>query len=157
MGGNASKIRNSAKAIIIQDGKLLAMRAQDEHGLWYLLPGGGQEPSETLEEALSREVLKETCVRVEIGPVRYIREYFSSNHEFANVDRDFHQVEFMFLCRLLPGQTPALGAVPDKGQDGVEWLDLNRIEEYRLYPQSLRKAFADTQNRSIPVYHGDVN
>jgi 8-oxo-dGTP diphosphatase len=157
MGGNANKIRNSAKAIIIHDGKLLVMRAQDEQGPWYLLPGGGQEPSETLEEALTREVLEETCVRVEIGALRYIREYFSINHEFANVDGDVHQVEFMFLCRLLPGQSPSLGTVPDKGQDGVEWIELSRIEEYRLYPQSLRRAFANTQDGTIPVYQGDVN
>jgi 8-oxo-dGTP diphosphatase len=157
MGGRARTIRNSAKAIIIQEGRILAIKAEDEKGDWYLLPGGGQEPHESLEETLIRECIEEAGVTVEMGPLRFIREYFSANHEFAAVDGDAHQVEFMFLCTLARGQTPHVGSVPDKGQKGVEWLELSRIEEYRLYPLTMRRCFRDVGNGSFPVYMGDIN
>lgn len=41
-------IRNSAKAVIIQEGKLLAIKKQDKEGYYYILPGGGQEHGENL-------------------------------------------------------------------------------------------------------------
>jgi ADP-ribose pyrophosphatase YjhB (NUDIX family) len=45
-------IRNSTKAIIIKNGCLLTVKGIDSDGDWYLLPGGGQNPGETLKEAL---------------------------------------------------------------------------------------------------------
>jgi len=45
------QIRNSAKAIIIKDGKLLCTKNKNKFGIFYLLPGGGQEPFETIIEA----------------------------------------------------------------------------------------------------------
>ena len=44
-------IRNSAKAIIIKDEKILLTKNQDTLGIFYLLPGGGQEPGESIVEA----------------------------------------------------------------------------------------------------------
>ena len=43
-------IRNSAKALIIRDGKMAAVRLEDSDGVWYILPGGGQETEELLPE-----------------------------------------------------------------------------------------------------------
>src|SRR5687768_8900235 len=47
--------RNSAKALIVKDGRILVIRKKVGTELWYLLPGGGQEKGETLHEALKRE------------------------------------------------------------------------------------------------------
>jgi len=52
-------IRNSAKAVIIKDGKVLLTQNIDEEGLFYLFPGGGQEKGETLHEAVVRECIEE--------------------------------------------------------------------------------------------------
>lgn len=49
-------IRNSAKALIIKDGKMLAIKIQDKDEEWYIMPGGGQESEETLAKAVCREV-----------------------------------------------------------------------------------------------------
>ena len=40
------KIRTSAKAVIIQNGKLLAIKLNDGKEEWYILPGGGQDCGE---------------------------------------------------------------------------------------------------------------
>ena len=52
------RFRNSAKAVILKDNKLLAIEKVDRDGQWYLLPGGGQEFGETLIDALKRECLE---------------------------------------------------------------------------------------------------
>lgn len=52
-------IRNSAKAIIMEDEKILLTVNKDDAGLFYLCPGGGQEHSESLRQAVIRECLEE--------------------------------------------------------------------------------------------------
>jgi 8-oxo-dGTP diphosphatase len=150
-------IRNSAKAIIIQNGKLLATKNQDQFGVFYLLPGGGQEPGETIYEALIRECLEEISAEVEIGEVRFIREYIGKNHEFREFDSDVHQIEYMFLCTLKPGSKLCNGSVPDCNQIGVEWLDLRRFSEYRIYPKALALLILADGQVSGKIYLGDVN
>jgi 8-oxo-dGTP diphosphatase len=68
-------IRNSAKAIIISSNKVLLTKNQDDDGIFYLLPGGGQEHGETIHKALIRECVEEIGEQVEIGELLHIREY----------------------------------------------------------------------------------
>jgi len=48
------KIRNSAKALIIKDDKMLATKISDGKEEWYILPGGGQDVEEVLPETVCR-------------------------------------------------------------------------------------------------------
>ncbi|MCZ4151587.1 NUDIX hydrolase, partial [Escherichia coli] len=50
-------IRNSAKAVIIQNGRLLVIKLEDQYGTAYVFPGGGQEKGEELKDAVARECL----------------------------------------------------------------------------------------------------
>jgi ADP-ribose pyrophosphatase YjhB (NUDIX family) len=151
-------IRNSAKAIIVRDGLLLASHLTNSDGDWYALPGGGQERLETLPEAVRRECREEISVLVEVHELLFIREYLSVNHEFANYESDAHQVEFMFRCTLPDGVEPGLGTLPDTAQIGVAWLPLDQLNDYRLYPLTLRAYASHFGGRGgAPVYLGDVN
>lgn len=58
------QIRTSAKAVIIQNGKLLAIKLNDGKEEWYILPGGGQDSEEMLPETVEREVREETGIEV---------------------------------------------------------------------------------------------
>ena len=152
-----SLIRNSAKAIIIQNGRLLAIKNRDPEGDWYILPGGGQNHGETLHEALQRECYEEIGATVTIGPLRLIREYIAQNHEFAAEDGSLHQVELMFQCEIDPQYSPATGHTPDAYQTGVSWLPLDALDRYRLYPSVLKFVLKDGEATSFPAYLGDVN
>jgi len=125
-------IRNSAKAIIIRNECLLTVKNYDSEGDWYSLPGGGQNLGETLKETLCRECIEEIGIEVNVGRLRYIREYIGKNHEFSEHDGDAHQVEFMFDCEFYDAQPPELGANPDAYQVDIAWLPLDKIHEYRL-------------------------
>jgi ADP-ribose pyrophosphatase YjhB (NUDIX family) len=159
-GGNApeTRLRNSAKAIIIRDNCLLLTENQDDQGSFFLLPGGGQNPGETLAAAVQRECIEEIGATVTVGPLLYIREYISRHHEFAALEPDVHQIEFMFSCRLAPGSPVSMGKERDAWQIGIKWVPLSALPQTRLYPRVLCGILtASPDSERFPVYLGDVN
>jgi 8-oxo-dGTP diphosphatase len=150
-------IRVSAKAIILIEGRLLVIQKKDPWGNYYLLPGGGQQPGESLHETLRRECMEETNVEVEPGDLLFVRDYIGGNHEFAEWDRNMHQLELMFACQMRPGARPAMGNLPDEDQSGVLWLPVDDLENFRLYPRALINPLQQLLENHGPVYLGDVN
>ena len=150
-------LRNSAKAIIIRDGRLFAIRNVDPEGDWYILPGGGQRFGETLGEALKRECLEEAGAPVSVGRLLLVREYIGRNHEFSDHDGEAHQVEFMFECEIVGEYSPKDGHLPDQHQTGVTWLPIGELEKHRLYPKVLTGILKHGFPSPTPLYLGDVN
>lgn len=150
-------IRNSAKAIIIKNGRLLCTKNKDDWGFFYLLPGGGQEPSENLHEALKRECMEEISARIEIKDILFVRDYIGKNHEFAEWDADMHQVEYMFECSILNEEELKNGSIPDGAQVGFEWLDINILNNYRIYPSLLKEYLGEKGKTVDKIYIGDIN
>ncbi|MFB5089598.1 NUDIX domain-containing protein [Psychrobacillus sp. PGGUH221] len=150
-------IRNSAKAVIVKDGKVLAVKIHENGGTYYILPGGGQKHGENLHQALERECKEELGAEVEIGELLFVREYIGKNHELAAYHSHAHQTEFMFLCNVNQ-DTFINGEGPDKGQIGTEWLPINELLEYKLFPQSLRTHLISYfDSGKAKTYVGDIN
>ena len=90
--------RVSARALIIEDGKLLVSAYRDdgpdpvEARAWYVTPGGGQRRGETLHQCLLREVREETNAEVRVGRLRWVREFISARYPDSRLDPAFHQV-----------------------------------------------------------------
>jgi 8-oxo-dGTP pyrophosphatase MutT (NUDIX family) len=152
-------VRNAAKAVIVEGGRLLVTVNRDREGTFYLLPGGGQDEGETLTETLVRECWEEIGIRVEVGDLLFVREYIAAHHEFALSEPNVHQVEFMFVCRPVAERDPQRGASPDAWQIGATWLDLDALSRARFYPAALKEpllrlARGAGGNKS---YLGDVN
>ncbi|CAM4524407.1 NUDIX domain-containing protein [Paenibacillus xylanexedens] len=149
-------IRNSAKAVIVLDGRLLVIRLEDQYGTAYVFPGGGQEKGEELKDAVARECLEEIGQAVNVGELLHIREYIGKNHEFAEWDADIHQVEFYFACSLIdPEATVFEGSNPDDHQVAVEWIALEELSQIRLYPKTIGELLLKSGSSSI--YLGDLN
>ena len=153
--GNAKGIRVSVKAVIIQDGQLLAMQHRSQDRDYYLLPGGGQRNAETLVEAIQRECMEEAGIQVSVGDVVFIRDYIEKNHEFAGQIPGFHQVEIMFRCEITDGRSLGKGTEMDTRQIGVRWLPLDTLDQYRLYPAILKEIIP--LGTTGCIYLGDVN
>lgn len=130
-------IRNSAKAVIIENHKLLLTKNKDQTGYYYLFPGGGQEIGEELKDAVKRECIEEIGQEVEVGELLTVREYIGKNHEFAEWDSDIHQVEFYFQCRIVDAKPMMAGSSPDDNQVGVEWIPIESLDEIRMFPKQL--------------------
>ena len=151
------KVRNSAKAVIIRDGKLLVIIKRDQDGPYAVLPGGGQEWGETLPDALMRECLEEIGAEVRVRKLLFIREYRSNQHEFAGSSPDVHQVEFYFKCKVSKDYEPAQGVHPDNGQVEVRWVALDQLDAIQLYPRTICSILADLKHSFYPFYLGDCN
>ncbi|MCG3086661.1 NUDIX domain-containing protein [Sporosarcina cyprini] len=151
------RIRNSAKALIMKDGNLLALKMQENGETYYILPGGGQEHGETLHQALERECQEEIGAEVEIGELLFVREYIGKNHELAAYHSHAHQIEFMFRCKVIQ-ETFTEGTHLDKGQIGTAWLPIQELMEYNLFPRALRTHIISySENGKSPIYLGDIN
>jgi ADP-ribose pyrophosphatase YjhB (NUDIX family) len=150
------RIRTSIKAIIHQNESILFIKKQDKQGYYYLLPGGGQENGESMTQAIIRECREEVTVDVEVGEVLYVRDYIDRNHKPEGSGSDFHQVEIMFQCHIKNGQEPQNGSNPDPGQVDVDWIALDELDQYRIYPKAMIK-FLQQREKNEKIYLGDVN
>ncbi|TDF95167.1 NUDIX domain-containing protein [Paenibacillus piri] len=148
-------IRNSARAFIVKDDRILLTKNRDDQGYFYLFPGGGQEKGEELRAAVIRECAEELGCLVEVGDIVFIREYIGKNHEFADWDYDLHQVEFYFECRIDIHIDSFNGTNPDNDQVGVEWVEINKLGEIRVYPRKLADQLKNNQLKLC--YIGDSN
>ena len=125
--------RNSAKAIVIHEGKLLVNRCISRFGEYYALPGGGQHTGELLADAVKRELLEETGYTVVPQRLAGIYERCSEGRR----DGNSHKIYFIFLCRLadVPRRKPT---ETDKFQIGYDWIDLRDIQRRNLFPRAIR-------------------
>jgi len=153
----SSSVRTAARAVVVREGRLLAIIMRDREGEFFILPGGGQRHGETLAEALRRETNEEIGVALEPGPVLYVREYIGKNHGFAREHQHFHQVEVVFRCELPPGAQVGAGYEHDRKQVGVTWLELAKLGECRFFPAFLKKCVRGGDLAVEPLYWGDLN
>lgn len=148
-------VRVSAKAIIIENGKILLIKHSNECDEWFGLPGGGQENGETLEDALIRECLEEINAKIIVKDVLFVRDYIAKNHEFSDTEDGTHQIEIMFECLFSENQTPCMGSNPDSTQKDVLWIEIKELSNNRLYPKELVPFLR--KNLKNKIYLGDVN
>ncbi len=148
-------IRNSAKALVIKEGKILLNSHLDSTGaVYYDLPGGGQHAFETMEEAVVREVLEETGLTVE--PVRFAalaEEIFTNPGMRERYPGYCHRVMHIFLTRVLPGPVRERAEM-DFQQTGSRWVTPAGAEDLPLVPVQLRGRVREVLSAPGPVYLG---
>lgn len=114
--------------MVVHEGRLLLIRRGKEplYGRW-LVPGGTVEWGETLEDAVAREVLEETGVRVRAGEVVAVVSHIDPPGEGAS----HHFVIVDYLCHWLEG-------VPRAGSDALaaEWVPLEDLPGRDLPPRA---------------------
>ena len=150
-------IRIAARALIILDKKVLAIKMRDKTGIFYILPGGGQRHGESLTDALIRECLEEIGTIIEVGELAYVREYIGKNHEFHQMHNTFHQVENVFYCKINKPEDIEFKSQSDKKQIGVEWIRLEDLPKCRFLPKIIKPFFKSGRFVTCKNYLGDVN
>ena len=150
-------IRSAARAVVICDGSLLATKMRDSRGVYYILPGGGQQHGETLEEAVKRECLEEVGLKVNVVRMLYVREYIGKNHDFSKRHKAFHQLEHVFLCEVEDASKACPGHETDNYQVGVSWLSIDALQNIRFYPEAIKEYFRSGQPEFPDTYLGDCN
>lgn len=87
------KMRHRAGGVLVEDGKvLLVHRIKEKDGIideYYVIPGGGIEEGETIEDATKRELKEEVGIDVELTEPepRYMIEGENGNQYFSMVKK----------------------------------------------------------------------
>ena len=141
------KIRNAAKALIIRDGKMLAIKISDGKEEWYIMPGGGQNSEELLPDAVCREVAEELGLKVEAKDLAFVIEGLHGEN--------FHRVDLVFLCEYI-GEIENAVLQSDTNQTGYAWLDIKTLNTAPLYPSKLRRQIMNLhEGKAYQVYLGN--
>lgn len=127
-------------AVLVLDGRVLLVRHRKRADVYHLLPGGGVEAGETLDEALRREVAEETGLEC-----RTVRPLFLNDTIDPAGGR--HVVNLTFLTTVSGGELTRRPA-----DERVEGLDLVTLEELprldlrpplgRVLAEAAREGFA---------------
>lgn len=116
-------------AVIVNDGKVVLVKRRFEPlaGQWSL-PGGRLELGETLEAGLAREMLEETGLHVQVGPVVDVFDRILLDPERKV---RYHYVLIDYLCRPIGGSLT-------HGSDvaAAEFVDPADLKRYRLTPKA---------------------
>ena|ERR1035438_1773970 len=129
----------AARAIIIENNKILVMQ-RDKNGLQYFtLVGGGVKDGEQLEEAVKREVKEETGLDVISTRLVYIEELPAP-----------YQEQYTFICEVAPHGDVQLQEVSEEAlmnKIGLNihtpvWVDLRVFEKIQFRSIHLQDAIA---------------
>ncbi len=126
---------NVTAAVIRREGRVLIAQRPPEGrlgGLWEF-PGGKQEPGETLEECLRREIQEELGLEIEVG-----RLITSVKHSYTH----FKITLYAFFCRLVEGEPQAL-AVTD-----WRWVTLAELDSF-AFPRTDLKVIAVLKDQDL--------
>lgn len=141
--------RNSAKAVVINNGKLLVNRCHSRFGEYFTLPGGGQRTGEMLTETVRRELLEETGYSVTPLRLSGIYERVSSGRD----EGQCHKIYFIFLCRLDSGRQLE-PTETDRFQIGTDWIPLKEAGSRNLFPRAIRDNLRSLTGYGETIYIG---
>ncbi|MCL2885104.1 MAG: NUDIX domain-containing protein [Oscillospiraceae bacterium] len=131
-------------AIILQNENILMVT--NTRDPYYYSVGGRVKLHETLEDAVVRETFEETGVPFEIDRLVWIHENFFTITGGANDGRRYHELSFFYLMKSNPTAAIQSGSYSNDGtNERLEWLSLDRLNEYELYPEMFR-----TELRNLP-------
>ena len=145
----SNRPRVRVAAIIVMDEAVLLVRQRRTAAPYYLLPGGGVEGGETLEQALIREVSEETGLLC-----RPLRPVFIN--DTISPDGRRHLVNITFVAEVTGGAllTDSL----DSSIEGIELVPVARLGEIDLRPalaKHIQSAYEDGFNTTA-AYLGAI-
>ena len=135
--------------LVWKGGKLLiTMRPEGTHlaGYWEF-PGGKQEPGESLEACLEREILEELAMEV-----KAVKEVLRTDHEYETKSITLH----LFQCHWVKGTPTPLGCAD------LRWVKPEDLALYRLPPPDLQflpriQKLAENQSEPTPLLDRTVH
>jgi len=118
--GFLADIRTCARAVILRGEEILVqVKTKPGRGTYLTLPGGKQDPGETLHDCVIRECAEEIGATVRVDRLLHVAEVFRRKPTGLR-----HQIDILFACRVDAGYVPRLGSHPDPSQIATAWMPL---------------------------------
>ena len=110
-------------AVVLDGNNHILLIRRDKPPAWgqWSLPGGCQEPGETLVETAIREVLEETAIQISVGPIIAVVE---------RIREGFHYVIIDFIGYTADHDTTT--PIPAGDVSDAQWVKLSTLNSYEL-------------------------
>lgn len=133
-------MRQAARAIIIEDNKILVMHRNNEGNEYFTLVGGRVNDGETTEQALQREVMEETGLQVTAADLVFIEEH----------PEPYNQ-QYTYLCNVASHEEVA---IQDASEEAIlnkltinlhepMWVDVSAFKRLAFRTPQLQEAILD--------------
>ncbi len=152
MANISKKITERARAIIIEQDKILLINRVKGNDSYWVIPGGAVESDESHEQAVKRECLEELGVKIKVQ--KLFLQRLGDKQEIEG------QQEFFYLCNVIDGQI-GTGQGPEfqagtqyKGEYRIKWVNLKDLPGINLKPEEIKnkiiqQTILDKINHSI--------
>ncbi len=131
-------------AIIIKDEKVLMVGNERADYLYSV--GGRIKFGETAEEAVLREVLEETGVKMEIDRLGFVHENYFYGDSPSNLGKLIYEISFFYYMKVPSDFSPFCESFSeDNGKEHLKWVSL--YDDIKMYPDFFKtelKAPIDT-------------
>lgn len=150
-------IRCSSKALLLRDDEILLNCCAYSDGTpYYDLPGGGQDPYESMEECLLREITEETGYTAEIERFAALSEEIYDDPEMREKYPDYtHRILHIFIARAV--EKAAEPTDYDFQMRDRQWFSLEEADTLPLLPETLRGRLREVIAAGRPVYLGTIH
>ena len=112
-------------AVVVRDGRVLLARHEKRGESYWVLPGGGVEPSETVAEALVRELREEAGLEIEVGELLFVNDGYRPEAEMVAV----------YFAARLKGELPEARRSGEKVLREVRWFAPEALTDLEVRPR----------------------
>ncbi|MBN2048625.1 MAG: NUDIX hydrolase [Anaerolineaceae bacterium] len=129
---NKIRFKHRAVGVAIRDGHILIHHCKS-NGYWSL-PGGHVDRGESTQDAIKREFLEETGMRIRVKRLLWVSEQFYKK----STGKQIHEIAFYYLIELKnEGLQPFTGS--EKGKTlYFHWVPMSDLKQYQLLPVFLK-------------------
>ncbi len=133
------KVNLRVSAMVFYKGKLVLVRHYKEgYGDYYLLPGGGLEHSESLEECVVREVKEECGLDVKVDRLAFYKQVYTDSDDTLDI---------IFSCKVIGGKLENID--PDKKVNEIKLISSEKeFGGLNFHPKQLKR-FLFRKNKGV--------
>jgi 8-oxo-dGTP pyrophosphatase MutT (NUDIX family) len=141
-------MRKAARAIIIEDGKVLVMHRNKEGSQYFTLVGGQVKDSETIEQGLVREIKEETGLDIASARLVFYEEHPAPYNE-----------QYIYLCEVNEHQPVAIQTYSEESfmnqisidTHDPQWVDVGAFPRIPFRTPQLQNAIAESLKKGFPA------